>query len=170
MAYASWSVVFGEQPSAAKWNILGTNDAHFYSFLGDNLAWQTWSPTWTNLTIGNGANTYAKYNVVGKTVFFKLKLTFGGTTSISGEPTFSLPVNFNSDYTTASSDTIASTVLLRDDSTNTRQQGVLLWGSASTIIVRYMASSEVYTPISPYSPFTWATSDVMTISGFYEGV
>jgi hypothetical protein len=29
MAYAVWSVVFGEQPSAAKWNILGTNDADF---------------------------------------------------------------------------------------------------------------------------------------------
>lgn len=34
MAYASWSVVFGEQPSAAKWNILGTNDAHFNTRLG----------------------------------------------------------------------------------------------------------------------------------------
>lgn len=33
MAYASWSVVFGEQPSAAKWNILGTNDAEFNSRL-----------------------------------------------------------------------------------------------------------------------------------------
>lgn len=29
MAYAPWSVVFGEQPSASKWNILGTNDAGF---------------------------------------------------------------------------------------------------------------------------------------------
>lgn len=29
MAYAAWSVVFGEQPSAAKWNILGANDASF---------------------------------------------------------------------------------------------------------------------------------------------
>lgn len=29
MAYVAWSVVFGEQPSAAKWNILGTNDASF---------------------------------------------------------------------------------------------------------------------------------------------
>lgn len=27
--YTSWSVVFGEQPSAAKWNILGANDASF---------------------------------------------------------------------------------------------------------------------------------------------
>lgn len=29
MAYVAWSVVFGEQPTAAKWNILGTNDASF---------------------------------------------------------------------------------------------------------------------------------------------
>lgn len=29
MAYQSWSVVFGEQPAASKWNILGTNDSSF---------------------------------------------------------------------------------------------------------------------------------------------
>lgn len=34
MAYASWSVVFGEQPSAAKWNILGQNDAVFNNGTG----------------------------------------------------------------------------------------------------------------------------------------
>lgn len=34
MAYVAWSVVFGEQPSAAKWNILGTNDAIFNTYIG----------------------------------------------------------------------------------------------------------------------------------------
>lgn len=34
MSYQSWSVVFGEQPSAAKWNILGTNDAAFNNGTG----------------------------------------------------------------------------------------------------------------------------------------
>lgn len=29
MSYQAWSVVFGEQPTAAKWNILGQNDAGF---------------------------------------------------------------------------------------------------------------------------------------------
>lgn len=29
MAYQPWSVVFGETPSASKWNILGTNDSGF---------------------------------------------------------------------------------------------------------------------------------------------
>lgn len=38
MTYSAWSVVFGEQPSAAKWNILGSNDAHFHSFIGDDIA------------------------------------------------------------------------------------------------------------------------------------
>lgn len=29
MAYTAWNVVFGEQPTAAKWNQLGQNDAGF---------------------------------------------------------------------------------------------------------------------------------------------
>ena len=42
MAYASWSVVFGEQPSTAKWNILGTNDASFANGTGiANIATNT---------------------------------------------------------------------------------------------------------------------------------
>jgi len=35
MAYTAFSVVFGEQPTAAKWNTLGTNDAHFYAYTGE---------------------------------------------------------------------------------------------------------------------------------------
>lgn len=38
MAYNSWSVVFGEQPSAAKWNILGANDASFNDGTGIGTA------------------------------------------------------------------------------------------------------------------------------------
>ena len=34
MAYQAWSVVFGEQPSASKWNILGTNDLSFHDGTG----------------------------------------------------------------------------------------------------------------------------------------
>lgn len=39
MAYTAWSVVFGEQPTAAKWNQLGQNDAGFKDGTNiDNLA------------------------------------------------------------------------------------------------------------------------------------
>lgn len=37
MAYASWSVVADEQPTTAKWNILGTNDAAFVDGSGMTL-------------------------------------------------------------------------------------------------------------------------------------
>lgn len=36
MAYTAWSVVYGEQPTAAKWNQLGANDAGFRD--GSNFA------------------------------------------------------------------------------------------------------------------------------------
>lgn len=45
MEYASWSVVFGEQPSAAKWQILGDNDAYFNSVL--QSGWVNPDETWT---------------------------------------------------------------------------------------------------------------------------
>ena len=38
MAYAAFSVSFGEQPSAAKWNILGTNDSSFNDGTGSPLS------------------------------------------------------------------------------------------------------------------------------------
>jgi hypothetical protein len=93
MAYASWSVVFGEQPSAAKWNILGTNDASFNDGTGignaaikpvhlatglssSTWAMATWSPTLTN--ISGGTTNLAKYIQIGKTVHFKFEYTFAG--------------------------------------------------------------------------------------------
>ena len=53
MAYAAFSVVFGEQPSAAKWNILGSNDASFNDGTGiANAAITTKQITATGLIAG----------------------------------------------------------------------------------------------------------------------
>lgn len=54
-------------------------------------AWTSWTPTWTNLTVGNGI-VNAKYQRIGKTVICKLEITFGTTTSTSGLISFTLPV------------------------------------------------------------------------------
>lgn len=42
MAYSSWSVVQDEQPSEAKWNILGTNDKSFVDGDGYSITNNQW--------------------------------------------------------------------------------------------------------------------------------
>lgn len=45
MDYTAWSVIYGEQPSASKWNLLGSNDAAFYTALTEG--WIAAGETWT---------------------------------------------------------------------------------------------------------------------------
>lgn len=73
MAYASWSVVFGEQPSAAKWNILGTNDAAFNNGTGLPSAGATTAFVATGQT--TTSTTYTDLATVGPAV----TITVGST-------------------------------------------------------------------------------------------
>lgn len=56
MAYNAWSVVFGEQPSTAKWNILGANDASFAD--GTGIA----ANAITSAKVAAGFSTQIQYN------------------------------------------------------------------------------------------------------------
>lgn len=65
MAYTSWSVVFGEQPSAAKWNILGTNDASFNDGSGLNaIANPITAASGSHLQLVAGTNKLVKTAVL----------------------------------------------------------------------------------------------------------
>lgn len=183
MAYTAWSVVFGEQPSAAKWNILGTNDASFNdgTGLGDGAvtpakllagtgtdwAWKSWTPTLTSMTLGNGT-VVAKYAQVGKTVHYTFKFTLGSTSAMSSNPEFSVPVTINSSYTdfltigdTAVFDNSTSTVYISAATPSTTSKiRMFATGAASTHAVLAGISSTI--------PITWATSDILWSAGTYE--
>lgn len=76
----------GEVVSAAELNT-EVRDA----LTGVQAAWDTYTPTWTNLTVGNGT-VIARYLQIGKTVHVRISLTGGTTSSASGAVSVSLPV------------------------------------------------------------------------------
>ncbi len=170
MSYSAWSLVYGEQPSVAKWNILGSNDAHFYDFLGANLEWQSYTPTWTNFTVGNGTNT-ASYTRVGKLVIMRQKLVRGSTTTFSGlVPTFTLPINC--DTTLGVGSRPLGNLMLEDLSAGSFL-GYYKLASASTVEPVCLTANTTYATVSRISstaPFTWTTGDYLAGTLMYLGV
>lgn len=93
MAYAAWSVVADEQPTTAKWNILGTNDSSFNDGSGfatgsgsvgipaaavKQEAWTDWTPAITGIT---SATTSGRWQRVGNRAFVNFALSGTGSTT-----------------------------------------------------------------------------------------
>ena len=127
-------------------------------------AWQSWTPTYANLTVGNGT-VVAKYTQIGKTVHLYWKFTLGSTSSVGAAPTLSLPIN------QATADArINSTGRVSDASPTSESMAFLRnnTSDASTTRLGYYSTTSVAQNITATSPFTWATNDVIEIAGTYE--
>lgn len=135
---------------------------------GTSWAWQSWTPTWTSLTVGSGTLS-AKYVQIGKTVHFRIIFEYGSGSSVGSNPTFTLPVTHVS-YTTPGSflqigygecynvGVASYNTAIRLNSTTVCQLYVL---NGSTTVVQPTA-------ITSTSPFTWASGDGFAIQGTYE--
>ena len=119
-----------------------------------------YTPTFTNLTVGNGT-VAAQYCTVNKFVHTFGSLTFGSTTAFTGTAFFSLPVVTVAaemgasgmvlgtvTYTTAAGSTTKGTVNGVGNTT-----GAVLWVATTS------GSYEGQTGPSATIPFTWATGD-----------
>lgn len=129
--------------------------------------WKTWTPSWTNLTVGNATNA-GYYALIGKTVIFRIKLIFGTTSSMGSSPYFALPVaakNYG-----AGVNRIAE-VVYRDTGT-AYYAGTVYMGTGGTLgslwIYNAGGSYVGYTDPAATTPFTWANTDEISIQGFYE--
>lgn len=110
MAYTSWSVVFEEQPSVAKWNILGANDASFNdgTGIGDGAILSK------HLALTTGAGTLAGGS-------FTTGATSMGTISVASQPVASKIIvlcKFRLYFTSTAAPTWTATITLRDGSTS----------------------------------------------------
>lgn len=135
-----------------------------------NTAWTAYTPTITadlgGFSLGNGSLA-GRYKQLGKTVFFYLKFIYGSSTSPgSGHWNFSLPVQaYNSNFT------FSATIL---------DEGVAWYGgigngnytgqttSFAVITPGTNSSVTTWSSVGNGGPFSWGTSDNITISGSYE--
>lgn len=127
--------------------------------------WTTWTPTATNYTKGNGTET-ARYLDVNGTIFFFYKFVLGSTSSITGEPSTSLPASVKSGQGDAQIYGI-----IRDAGTTTFE-GSWNIDQPNNRIVWYAANASgtyvSFTNVNTTVPMTWTTNDFIAILGWYE--
>jgi hypothetical protein len=126
--------------------------------------WTTWSPTYTNIVIGNGTAT-ARYAQIGKTVFVEYKLVFGSTTTISAPARVSTPItakmngdSFYGNYLDSGTAAYQGWISLPN--------GDLFELAVPTATGTYVGAASVNTTI----PFTWTTNDTIWFRATYEAV
>jgi hypothetical protein len=135
-------------------------------------SWLTWTPTWTNFTLGNGV-VAARYLQVGKRVTATLALTMGSTSSISGIFTFSLPVTANAIYTGTGSGQYMLGVAYIEKAGVAGYTGYIQTRSPTTANLIVVGTASTYggnTSAQASIPFTWSTGDFYSSTFEYETV
>jgi hypothetical protein len=126
-------------------------------------AWTTYTPTFTNLTVGN-STVAARYKQIGKIVFVSMRFTRGSTGSIGSTPTMSLPVNNASDI-----GLMIGTPYYEDTGTQGFVGYLLLGGNIVYFGQQNVSGTYPTTAyISATVPFTWTTNDNITVQFYYE--
>lgn len=164
MGYNSWNVSFGEQPSAAKWNLLGANDAYFDSLIGSGTAWASWSPSYVNITVNDGT-VVSVYQQIGKIVHGVWKITCGGSTSIANANTISLPITANSHFSAGGH---MGNAYLKDSSTGDLYAGFCFLASTTTMAVHWPLYSGNNAQTTTNFLIAEATNDIYSVSFTYE--
>jgi len=128
--------------------------------IGEKTAY---TPTFTNLTLGNGtltADFYRVQNVVTATV----AVVFGSTTSISGDVTVTLPI------ARASAQGLRLAAVQFNDPGVQHVAGALFCNPSvlTGVNPRPLGTNSFLGFLSATIPFTWATGDVLQFSVQYE--
>jgi hypothetical protein len=126
--------------------------------------WTTWTPSWTNLTVGNGT-VVARYQQIGKTVNYYLQFAMGSTSAVTGRIIWTLPVTPNQSFAGG----LGTAVIV--DSGVGGFPGFLGGWSATQSYLSVTNTSGTYgteTNTSATVPMTWAANDFFFLNATYE--
>ncbi len=130
--------------------------------------WKTWTPTYTNLTVGDGT-VVARYIEQVSLVVAEFEITFGGTSAMGASPTVSLPVTAALNFT-ASRDSIG-TCHMFDTAPGNNYHGEVQLASTSAMRPRALLISATYlrgVTLTSAIPMTWATGDILYMRAAFE--
>lgn len=133
--------------------------------INSNGAWTTWTPTFTNFTLGNGTVT-AKYVQIGKFVACRITILLGSTSSFSGAISLSVPVTA---VEMGSIPAIGTVTYL--DAGTASYPGHIRQDGANGVSLTVFVTSGTYgseAGVGASVPFTWANTDVINGTFLYE--
>ena len=138
--------------------ILTASDVNTY-LMGEGGAWTTFTPTYADLTIGNGV-VDAKFARYGRTIHFSINILFGSTTSVTGNIVIlGLPVamraaEYSGGFRGSARDGSAAVY----SSIHARANSTTAFGLQADASI-----------VNATVPFEWASGDRLFMSGTYEG-
>jgi len=123
--------------------------------------WQAFTPSWTNVTVGNGTAT-GKYFIFGDLVVFRVDLAFGSTTTLA----VGARVNFPVTAETGASFCVGLGTAI--DASASARFGIRLELASGTALAFFADNGTSLVDVAATVPFTWTTSDELHILGVYE--
>lgn len=139
---------------------------------GSSWVWQSWTPTLSGRFNDAKWTKECEYVQIGKTVIFRFNVIASTTTPMDGGTSnaiFTLPVTAAA---IPGTDTISPAGnAIMNDANGSVFLGSVLLGSTTTGIIysnNVSGSNTIIAALSSAAPFTWTTSDEISVLGVYE--
>jgi hypothetical protein len=128
--------------------------------------WIAYTPTLTNVTLGSGGTSAFYYQVVGKQINVRGRITLGTTGALTGVATFSLPIN------AILSDQFWDAGVNMVDGGTMFHSGVIRVGTSTATVLALNGAGTYVHAVNTASnvPFLWTSTDVINVGFSYEGV
>lgn len=124
-----------------------------------------YTPTITGITLGNGTLT-GSYNIVGRLAYARVRFVMGSTSSITGAPTFTLPVT-----ALGTQAYYFGNASIDDYGTTEYACTLTIGGSGSNVSPSPQLTNGTYlgrTNVSSTVPMTWAVNDEIRFTLTYD--
>ena len=132
-----------------------------FKAIGD--PWTSYTSTLTNVTLGTGGTSVARFASPGKLTFWSISITLGTGGAVSGTLGISLPVASRLRF----AGTIFGDATLWDSSANAFR----VWHAthdATSNGTRVFLTDDTGNVAGAAAPWTWASGDKIEINGCYE--